>query len=141
MFLEEGNADFLQDTNLINFSKRRKVAEIISEIQQYQNQPYCLSTHKKLRKFLENLDPFPESTEKEVTDYLWSKSMVIEPRQAGEAEDGRGAEMEGIEPQVSGSSLTRDTIWGHPIPVEARRRRIRRPNIPRPLRQVRRPVR
>ena len=104
-FLEEGNPDFLQqNTNLINFTKRRKVAEIISEIQQYQNQPYCLSTHSELRVrsckfshsawteiyfsfsfsqlFLERIKPFPDSewTEKGINDYLYTKSTEIEPR-------------------------------------------------------------
>merc|ERR1719361_2811516 len=81
LFLEEGNPDFLhQSAELINFSKRRKVAEIISEIQQYQNQPYCLSPYPKLSQFLEDLDPFPGLTEKEISDFLWSRSIEIEPR-------------------------------------------------------------
>ena len=77
LFLEEGNPDFLHYTDLINFSKRRKVAEIISEIQQYQNQPYCLSVYPKLKQFLEELDPFPDKNEKEVKTCVLRLSNIL----------------------------------------------------------------
>ncbi|KAI1894657.1 hypothetical protein AGOR_G00118020 [Albula goreensis] len=81
---EEGNQDFLnrQGKELINFSKRRKVAEITAEIQQYQNQPYCLQIDKDIRKFFENLNLMGEKMEKDFVDHLFTKSLEIEPRHA-----------------------------------------------------------
>ena len=81
--IEEGNPDFLRsDNNLINFSKRRKVAEITGEIQQYQNQRYCLLEERSIMDYLRGLDPLGDESEKDFDDHLFAKSIELEPRGA-----------------------------------------------------------
>ncbi|KAK0054856.1 son of sevenless 2, partial [Biomphalaria pfeifferi] len=82
---EEGNPDFVANApeGIINFSKRRKVAEITGEIQQYQNQPYCLDQENSIREFFAALDPLKGrniTSEKDLEDYLYKTSLEIEPR-------------------------------------------------------------
>jgi len=49
-FIEEGNPDFIGE--LINFDKRRRIAVVIKEIQQYQNEPYCFKEVSIIQGFL-----------------------------------------------------------------------------------------
>ncbi|XP_046899696.1 son of sevenless homolog 1-like [Hypomesus transpacificus] len=129
---EEGNPDFLKrhGKELINFSKRRKVAEITGEIQQYQNQPYCLRVENDIRKFFENLNPMGEKAEKEFADYLFNKSLEIEPRNARSLP--RFAKKYSCplkSPGVRPSSVRPGTMR-HPTPLQNEPRKISYSRIP-----------
>eukprot|EP00069_Balaena_mysticetus_P009022 bmy_06167T0 len=122
---EEGNNDFLKKKgkDLINFSKRRKVAEITGEIQQYQNQPYCLRIEPEMRRFFENLNPMGNASEKEFTDYLFNKSLEIEPRNCKQPprfprKSTFSLKSPGIRPNTGRHGSTSGTLRGHPTPLE-----------------------
>lgn len=122
---EEGNNDFLKKKgkDLINFSKRRKVAEITGEIQQYQNQPYCLRIEPEMRRFFENLNPMGCASEKEFTDYLFNKSLEIEPRNCKQPprfprKSAFSLKSPGIRPNTGRHGSTSGTLRGHPTPLE-----------------------
>lgn len=76
-FIEDGNTNYLKSNNqLINFSKQTKTAEVIREIQQYQNQPYNLNPVKEISDYiLKCLD----ETVDEAT--LYDMSLILEPRE------------------------------------------------------------
>ncbi|KAM9294164.1 son of sevenless homolog 2 isoform 2-T2 [Gastrophryne carolinensis] len=122
---EEGNPDFLKrhGKELINFSKRRKVAEITGEIQQYQNQPYCLRTEADIRRFFEHLNPMGNTPEKEFTDYLFNKSLEIEPRGCKQPprfprKTTYPLKSPGIRPNSGRHLSSSGTLRGHPTPLE-----------------------
>lgn len=121
---EEGNPDFLKrdGKELINFSKRRKVAEITGEIQQYQNQPYCLKVEHDIKRFFENLNPMGNMNEKDFSDYLFNKSLEIEPRNSKQPprfprKTTYSLKSPGVRPvrQAVGGG---GTLKGHPVPLE-----------------------
>uniref|UniRef100_A0A674AL29 Son of sevenless homolog 2 (Drosophila) n=1 Tax=Salmo trutta TaxID=8032 RepID=A0A674AL29_SALTR len=119
---EEGNPDFLKrhGKELINFSKRRKVAEITGEIQQYQNQPYCLKVQQDIKRFFESLNPMGSLGEKEFSDYLFNKSQEIEPRNCKQPprfprKTLYPLKSPGIRPVRTSTS---GTLKGHPVPLE-----------------------
>lgn len=120
---EEGNPDFLKrdGKELINFSKRRKVAEITGEIQQYQNQPYCLKVDHDIKSFFESLNPMGNMSEKDFSDYLFNKSLEIEPRNCKQPprfprKSTYSLKSPGVRPvRASGGG---GTLKGHPVPLE-----------------------
>jgi len=76
-FIEDGNTNTLKSNNqLINFSKQTKTAEVIREIQQYQNQPYNLNPVREIAEYILMCinDTVDEST-------LYNISLAQEPKE------------------------------------------------------------
>ncbi|KAF9430795.1 hypothetical protein BGZ94_003845 [Podila epigama] len=76
VMIEDGNPDILRSTNNhINFYKRVSTAEVIREIQQYQSQPYCLTTVPEIQAFIRR----GLANSKSVSE-LYDMSLALEPR-------------------------------------------------------------
>ncbi|EPS39237.1 hypothetical protein H072_7003 [Dactylellina haptotyla CBS 200.50] len=75
-FIEDGNPDLIKGTDLINFAKRSKCADVIREIQQYQLVPYSLQAIDPLQEYiLSNM-----AAAKDVHE-MYEVSIKIEPRE------------------------------------------------------------
>ncbi|KAI0386210.1 ras GEF [Hypomontagnella monticulosa] len=75
-FIEDGIPSIIKKTSLINFAKRAKTAEVIRDIQQYQNSPYSLQPVPELQDYiLSNMQAAGDVHE------MYDKSLVVEPRE------------------------------------------------------------
>ena len=75
-FIEDGIPSIIRRTNLINFAKRSKTAEVIRDIQQYQAVPYPLKPVVELQDYiLNNMQGAGDVHE------MYNKSLQIEPRE------------------------------------------------------------
>ncbi|KJZ76059.1 hypothetical protein HIM_04515 [Hirsutella minnesotensis 3608] len=75
-FIEDGIPSIIKKTNLINFAKRAKTAEVIRDIQQYQNVGYSLQPVNELQDYiLSNMQAAGDVHE------MYDKSLQIEPRE------------------------------------------------------------
>lgn len=75
-FIEDGIPSIIKKTNLINFAKRAKTAEVIREIQQYQNVPYALQPVQELQDYiLRNMQSAGDVHE------MYERSLQVEPRE------------------------------------------------------------
>lgn len=83
-FIEDGIASVVKNTELINFTKRTKTAEVIRDIQQYQNVPYNLTEVPELKEWiLDNMRTASDVHE------MYNKSLAIEPREREEEKIAR----------------------------------------------------
>ncbi|KAK3179586.1 cell division cycle- protein [Lecanicillium sp. MT-2017a] len=75
-FIEDGIPSIIKKTNLINFAKRAKTAEVIRDIQQYQNVGYSLQPVPELQEYIiSNMQAAGDVHE------MYDKSLQIEPRE------------------------------------------------------------
>ncbi len=75
-FIEDGIASIVKNSNLINFAKRTKTAEVIRDIQQYQNVPYSLNPVPDLQEYI--LGNMREAGD---VHEMYDESLRIEPRE------------------------------------------------------------
>ncbi|KAJ3359560.1 hypothetical protein HDU91_004897 [Kappamyces sp. JEL0680] len=93
-FLDLGNPDFLPESHFINFEKRRKVYQLIREIQKYQQVPYDFQAVPQIQEFMKKLgEPkgqtvgWEESSPIMTEDELYAKSNEVEAKEESSDED------------------------------------------------------
>lgn len=75
-FIEDGILSMIKKSQLINFAKRTKTAEVIRDIQQYQNVPYALQEVPELQEYItRNMKSAGDVHE------MYDRSLEIEPRE------------------------------------------------------------
>lgn len=75
-FIEDGIPSIIKKSAAINFAKRAKTAEVIRDIQQYQNVPYPLQPVPELQEYiLTNMQAAGDVHE------MYEKSLAVEPRE------------------------------------------------------------
>ncbi|KAL1915665.1 uncharacterized protein VTP21DRAFT_6424 [Calcarisporiella thermophila] len=76
-FISDGNPDMLaRSSDMINFAKRSKTAEVIREIQRYQTVPYVLNAVPEIQSFLKSCLHSSRPVEE-----LYPLSLSLEPRE------------------------------------------------------------
>ncbi|GAB7347083.1 hypothetical protein MBLNU459_g3214t1 [Dothideomycetes sp. NU459] len=75
-FIEDGIPSIIKKTDLINFAKRAKTAEVIRDIQQYQNVPYPLQPVPELQDYI--LTNMQEAND---VHEMYDRSLAVEPRE------------------------------------------------------------
>jgi son of sevenless len=84
VFIEDGIASIVKNSELINFAKRTKTAEVIREIQQYQNVPYALNPVHELQTWiLGQMGSAGDVSE------MYDRSLEVEPREREEEKIAR----------------------------------------------------
>lgn len=83
-FVADGNDDFIKGTELINYGKRVKTANIIQEIQQYQAVPYPLQVVPELQDYIiSNMTSARDVAE------MYNVSLNLEPKEREEEKIAR----------------------------------------------------
>lgn len=84
VFIEDGIPSVVKNTELINFAKRTKTAEVILDIQKYQNVPYTLNPVPELQTWI--LDHMRNAGD---VHEMYNRSLEVEPREREEEKIAR----------------------------------------------------
>lgn len=74
VFIDDGNEDLLPENGLINFAKLSLIANVIRDMQQHCNTPYCLESVDVIRDWLLHRTIISNQQE------LYNLSLLREPR-------------------------------------------------------------